>query len=347
MSLSRRSFLATGATVSTAALLAACGSASSSASGRASSSTSTLTVEHAYGTTTVPANVSRVATVAWGNQDVVLALGVLPVGMAASTFGVEDDSGMLEWTKAKVDELVAAGGETPVLFDETDGFDFEAVAATKPEIILAAYSGMTQEDYDTLAKIAPTIAFKGTAWSTGWREMTTMDGTGTGAGKQEAAAALVTDVEAVIADAVAKHPQLAGKAAGFFYATPTDMSSIGFYIPADPRAGYLKDLGLTVPASIQAAADADPSLFYVTVAAENIDTLSDVELMVMYADESELAALQGDALLGTMPAIKNGAVAYIGNGTPLSAAATPTPLAIPWGIEEYTSRIAAAADKVA
>ena len=42
-----------------------------------------------------------------------------------------------------------------MLFDETDGIDFEAVADTDPDVILAAYSGLTQEDYDTLSEIAP------------------------------------------------------------------------------------------------------------------------------------------------------------------------------------------------
>ena len=38
--------------------------------------------------------------------------------------------------------------------DRYDGIDFEAVADTQPDVILAAYSGLTQEDYDTLSKIA-------------------------------------------------------------------------------------------------------------------------------------------------------------------------------------------------
>ncbi len=32
----------------------------------------------------------------------------------------------------------------PVLFDETDGIDFEAVADTNPDVILASYSGLTR-----------------------------------------------------------------------------------------------------------------------------------------------------------------------------------------------------------
>ena len=39
-----------------------------------------VTVEHAFGTTTVESKPERIATVAWANHEVPLALGVVPVG---------------------------------------------------------------------------------------------------------------------------------------------------------------------------------------------------------------------------------------------------------------------------
>src|SRR5699024_12266049 len=69
------------------------------------------------------------------------------------------------------DKLAELGGDQPALFDETDGIDFEAVANTTPDVILAAYSGLTQEDYDLLTEIAPTVAYPEAAWATPWREM--------------------------------------------------------------------------------------------------------------------------------------------------------------------------------
>nr|WP_250649076.1 MULTISPECIES: iron-siderophore ABC transporter substrate-binding protein [unclassified Actinomyces] len=330
----------TGAVLPLGALLAACGS-----TGPAGSSGGGTTITHAFGTTEVPTEVSRIASVNWANQDVALALGIMPVGFAAQTWGVEDGSGMLAWTKEKVDELVAAGAEQPVLFDETDGIDYEAVAATTPDIILAAYSGLDQESYDTLTKIAPTVAYPSFPWTTPWREMITMDSQAMN--KEAEGKALISDLEQQITEALAPYPQIRGKAGAFFYATPADMSSIGYYTPGDPRTGFLADLGMSVPPSVQAAADADPETFFVQVAAENADTLSDVDLMVMYGDGSELAALQADPLLGTIPAIKNGAIAWVGNGTPLSASTNPGPLSIPWGIKEYLRLLGEAASKVA
>lgn len=302
--------------------------------------TSANTVEHAFGETVIPDDVERVATVGWANQDVALALGVVPVGFAAQTWGVEDGSGMLAWTKKKVDEL---GGD-PVLFDETDGIDFEAVAATDPDVILAAYSGLTQEDYDTLTKIAPTIAYPSVAWGTPWRDFIRMDAAGMN--KAEEGEALVTELESLIAEAVAAHPEIEGKSAAFFYGSTSDLSQIGYYTTTDPRTAFLADLGLAVPDSVKAASEADPSSFYVQVSAENVDALSDVDLIVMYGEESELATYQADPLIGTIPAIKNGAVVFVGNSS-FAASTNPGPLSIPWGIEEYVEKIAEAAGALA
>jgi len=60
------------------------------------------------------------------------------------------------------------------------GIDFEAVAATQPDVILAAYSGLSQSDYDTLSMIAPVVAFPNKPWSTNWRSMIRINSAGLG-----------------------------------------------------------------------------------------------------------------------------------------------------------------------
>ena len=74
--------------LSTAALLAgglaACSSsAADEQAERGSGDFTPVTIEHALGTTTLEAKPERVATVQWANHEVPLALGVVPVGMAA------------------------------------------------------------------------------------------------------------------------------------------------------------------------------------------------------------------------------------------------------------------------
>ena len=343
MTVSRKSFILGTASLSTTTLLAACGrskSASSTTSGK------TISIKHVYGTTEVPADATKVATVAWANQDVLLALGIMPLGFSKQTWGVTDGSGMLPWTKEKVDELTANGAAQPKLFDDDGGVKInpQAVNATKPEVILAVYSGMSKEEYETLSKIAPTVAYPKVAWGTPWRETIAINATAVG--KKTEGDTLVADLEKQVADAVAKHPQIKGKAAAFCYTAEGDATKFGYYTTADPRTAFLPDLGMKVPASVEKASKKNASAFNVDISTENADSLNDFDLIVMYGTESDLAAMQANSLLSQVRAIKNGAVAFVGNSDPMAASTNPGPLSIPWGIEKYVGLIATAAGKV-
>ena len=343
MTVSRKSFILGTASLSTTTLLAACGrskSASSTTPGK------TISIKHVYGTTEVPADATKVATVAWANQDVLLALGIMPLGFSKQTWGVTDGSGMLPWTKEKVDELTANGAAQPKLFDDDGGVKInpQAVNATKPEVILAVYSGMSKEEYETLSKIAPTVAYPKVAWGTPWRETIAINATAVG--KKTEGDTLVADLEKQVADAVAKHPQIKGKAAAFCYTAEGDATKFGYYTTADPRTAFLPDLGMKVPASVEKTSKENASAFNVDISTENADSLNDFDLIVMYGTESDLAAMQANSLLSQVRAIKNGAVAFVGNSDPMAASTNPGPLSIPWGIEKYVGLIATAAGKV-
>lgn len=301
-----------------------------------------VTVSHAYGETVIEAKPERVATVAWSNHDVALALGVVPVGMAAQTYGVTDGSGLHEWTAARLAEL---GAETPVLFDETDGINFEAVNEVTPDVILAGLSGITQEEYDTLSQIAPTIAFPGLSWGTSWRDTIKVNAAGMGLAAE--GDALIADLEGQISEAVAQYPQIAGKSAAFVYINPADFGTLGVYTTNDARADYLTDLGLTVPESVKGLSEGSTS-FYEDISAENADTLADVDIFVTYGTPELLTKLQADPLIGSIPAIQRGSVVLIEDGSPLSAAVSPpSALSLGWGLDKYLPLIAAAADNLA
>ena len=112
-----------------------------------SSASYPMTISHAYGETVIESQPERVATISWGNQDVPLALGIVPVGVSKANYGETDKNGLLPWTGEKYAEL---GEESPVVYDDVDGLDYEAISDSNPDIILAAYSGITQEEYDLL-----------------------------------------------------------------------------------------------------------------------------------------------------------------------------------------------------
>ncbi|WP_423206164.1 iron-siderophore ABC transporter substrate-binding protein (plasmid) [Paracoccus yeei] len=295
-----------------------------------------VTVRHALGTTTIPARPQRIATVAWANQEVPLALGIVPVGMARANFGDDDGDGVLPWVAARLKEL---GAETPVLFDEGDGIDFEAVAATRPDVILAAHSGLTRADYETLSQIAPVVAYPDQPWTTGWRDMIRLDSAGMGMAAE--GEALIRRLEGQIADTVARHPGLAGKSAMFVtHLDTTNLSLVSFYTTHDTRVQFFHDLGLTSPSSVvEASAD---GLYAGQISAERIDAFEDVDIVVTYGGRALVDAVKADPLLSHMPAVARDALVLLGND-PVGTAASPTPLSIPWVLDDYVARLAEAA----
>ena len=297
-----------------------------------------IKIKHAYGETIIESEPKNIATISWGNQDVPLALGITPVGVSKANYGETEENGLLPWTGEKYNEL---GVDKPVVFNDVDGIDYEAISDSNPDVILAAYSGITQEEYDLLSQIAPVVAYPKNAWQTLWREQITMDATAMG--KQAEGEKLVKDLDALIKEKTANYTDLKGKTAVFCYFNRADLGKFYIYLPTDPRAAYLTDLGLSFPESIsKLGADS----FSIEISAENIDVLKDADILVAYGNDDLLKALQSDALLGTVPAVKNGAVALIEDGSVLSASCTPSALSIPATIDEYLEILGAAASKV-
>lgn len=345
----RTTFLLATLSALVATSLGGCSSASeapedSTASQSSDGSTFPVTISHALGETTVEDQPERVATVGWANHEIPLSLGIVPVGMSKATWGDDDGDGVLPWVE---DALTDLGADTPVLFDETDSIPFEQIADTQPDVILAAYSGMTQEDYDQLSKIAPVVAYPDIPWGTSLDDMVTMDAAALGLAEE--AVTLNESLDAEVSQALAEHPELTDSTVLFTsFGGQQESSTIGFYVTQDPRAGFLADSGLGVPQVVREESEKATG-FWVEHSAENVEAFDDVDLIVSYGsddpteNQAALSELQADPLLGRIPAIRDGHVAFLGEG-PLSAASNPSPLSIPWGVHDYFALLADALD---
>ncbi|MDY8108896.1 ABC transporter substrate-binding protein [Fulvimarina sp. 2208YS6-2-32] len=304
----------------------------------ASASSFPMTIEHVFGTTVIEEKPERIAAVSWGNHEVPLALGIVPVGMARAGFGDDDGDGVLPWVEARLEELGAA---TPVLFDETDGIDYEAVASTRPDVILAAYSGLSRNDYETLSQIAPVVAYpaSASAWTTPWREMIRLDSAGMG--MVDEGAALIASIEAEIARSVARHPRIEGRSAMFVtHLDATNLSTINFYTAQDTRVRFFEDLGLTSPRAVEAASRSGQ--YSGSVSAERIDDFDDVDIIVTYGGDALRTAIESNPLLSKMPAVANGGLVLLGDD-PVATGANPTPLSIGWVLDDYLALLEDAA----
>lgn len=317
--------------------------ATASGSSSASAQAFPITLTNTFGDTTIDKQPERVATIAWGNHDVPIALGVVPVGFAKANYGDDDGDGVLPWAYDALEALGATGDKLPKLFDETDGVDFEGVNDTTPDVVLAAQSGLTKEDWTTLSQIAPTVSFPTVAWGTNWRDMALIDGEAIG--KKAEAQASIGEIEKQIAAALATRPDIAGKTFVYTAVDAADKSKLWIYTGVDARVQYVEDFGMTVAPSV--AGFSELSGFGGYVSSENADQLADADVLVTYGDDATLAWLQKDPLLGKIPAVKDGAVVVVPDATPFAASTSgPTILSIPWGLDKYLDLFEAAAKKV-
>ncbi|MBA8794198.1 iron complex transport system substrate-binding protein [Friedmanniella endophytica] len=194
-----------------------------------------VTIEHQFGSTTVPAAPTRVLTAGFNEQDFALAFGVEPVGVREF---LGYDAPQRPWAPASV-----RGKQLPTV--GANELDFEKVAALDPDLILAVNAYIDRAAYEKLAAIAPTVAQSGdvAAGATSWQDQTRV--TGRALGREQRADELVTEVEGRFAAARSAHPAFAGKSAAFALGSSADGSySLG---ADDYRTGWLVDLGFMVP----------------------------------------------------------------------------------------------------
>jgi len=296
-----------------------------------------VTIDHAFGATTVQAEPERVVTWGWGSADAAIALGVVPVAIPFQSYG-GDAKGVLPWIKEAVEEQ---GAELPaVLPDSAEEPPYEEIAAADPDLILAPYSGITEEQYDLLAKIAPTVAYPGEAWATPWKD--TIRIVGRALGRETQAGTLLEEIDGTLAQQAEDHPELAGKSVAMVW---DSAGTFYVYRPADARVEATLALGLESAPAVEALASGDDTFFY-TLSKERVDELES-DILVSFADTDELSkAFLTSAHGKTMSQVRNGTVAEVVGKEFIAAVSPPTALSLTWGLDEYVNVLAAAAAKV-
>lgn len=292
-----------------------------------------VTIEHAFGETVIEKAPERVATISWVNDDVALALGVVPVGMPVNEYG-GNEKGSTPWKDAKLEELDAAIGSenAPAQYSEADGIAFEDIAKSTPDVILAAYSGLSQEDYDRLTKIAPVVAYPETAYGTGWQKSTEM--IGKALGFPDKAAQLVEDTEKLIEDKAAEYPEIQGKTFIYGNLEPASGAGANVYTPNDNRPKFLASLGMEL-APVVAEKAKDEEGFFIEWSAERADELKSDIFVTWVPDASTEEAIIKDPLLGQIPAVKAGGLVAHSDNTLVLSVSAASPLSLPWALDKY------------
>ncbi|HEU4658227.1 MAG TPA: iron-siderophore ABC transporter substrate-binding protein [Capillimicrobium sp.] len=319
------------ATTAAAAALAACGGDDGGGEATAASSSAAtgafpVTVEHKFGSTTIEEEPKRVVALGYTDQDPVLALGVVPVG-------VGDFLGGYDW-RARPWAQEALGGAQPEVVAGQE-INFEAVAAQRPDLIIAINAGLKEGDYDRLSKIAPTVAQSGEYIDFGmpWDEQTLL--VGRALGRSEEAERVVEDVRARFAEVREEHPEFEGKTAILAYGGP---DGYGAYATEDTRSRFLSELGFVTPKKVDGLAGES---FYTAFSQEQF-RLMDQDVVVMYGAKEDVLK---DPAFSRLDAVKEDRVIYLDLTDQFSGAlGFASALSLPWLVDESEEMFAAAVD---
>lgn len=340
---------ATAVLAAAALTLSACatGPASSTSDASTSSSSSSqfpVTIKHVFGETTIKEQPKRVVTVSWVNDDVAIALGVVPVGVPKNEWG-GNDQGSTPWKDAALEELGAGFGsdKAPVQFSEADGVNFTEIAKLTPDVILAAYSGLTEEDYKKLNEIAPVVAHPEIAYGTSWQDSTAI--IGKALGKEAEATKLIADTEATIKEKVSKYPQIEGKSFIYGNLEPASADGVNVYTANDNRPRFLSEIGMKLASVVEDNSKGSKE-FFIPWSAEKANELESDIFVTWVPDAATTDSIKADPLLGQIPAIQKGALVADSDNTLTLSISASSPLSLPWSLDTFLPQLATAADAV-
>ncbi|HEY8491051.1 MAG TPA: iron-siderophore ABC transporter substrate-binding protein [Dehalococcoidia bacterium] len=319
-----------------AVALAACSSDGGSGGGTAGGEGDgpfPVTIQHKFGTTTIPEAPERVVSVGYHDHEALLALGVTPVAVRYN-YG-DHPYGVFPWAQ---DEL---GSATPVVLEMPDGeLDFEAIAALQPDLISAVYSGITAEEYQTLSRIAPTLAQTDAYIDFGipWQEQTRL--IGAALGRQERAEAVIAETEARFAEARRQHPEFAGKKVLLAVMRPD--GQVGLLSEQDVRVRTFTSLGFELPPEVKGLFG---DSFYAFISSEQLRLLDTADVVVWHqmSFSPGRAAIAGHPLYATLRVAREGRHLFL-DGDADDALQFSTALSLPFLLDQVVPQLAAALD---
>ena len=338
---SRRPVLSA-ALVAGAVVLAGCGSSDSSAQTTSPAASVDgafpVTVESALGDAVIDEAPERVVTLGMGSAETAIALGVTPVGIEEYPWG-SDDTGYLPWIHEALED---SGEDLPAQFTGGTEIDIEAILELEPDVILAPWSGITQEQFDTLSEIAPTVAYPDLAWSIDWdQQITTI---GTALGQPDEAQELITGIEDQFTEAAAAHPEYADVTFSYIYTT--EPGSLGVFLPDEQRVAMVRGLGLTVDPVVETF-DETEGTDSALIGLENADKLAGSDLIfTFYSDAAARAETEAQPLYQAVPAIGRGSVVAPTDQPFVTGSSIINPLTVPWALERFVPMIDEAIGKV-
>lgn len=303
--------------------------ASAAASDASGEAAFPVTIEHRYGTTTIESEPQRIVTVGLVEQDALLALDIVPVA-TTEWFG-EYPGSVWPWAQDELGDRPA-----PATVGDATAVNIEAILDQDPDLVLALYSSLTEEEYTTLSSQVPVIAQPADVidYGIGWEDLTVT--VGRAVGKEAEARALVEEVEAAFVTAQEDYPEFVG--AGAVAATPYE--GVYVYGPQDARGRFLTALGFELPSDLVAVTGEE---YGGTVSPERADLL-DLDLVIWL--DAEGVEDYGGPLYESFAVHTEGREVHLSSfDDPLGGATSfVTVLSVPYLLDGLLPKLAAAID---
>ncbi|MGJ0182104.1 iron-siderophore ABC transporter substrate-binding protein [Corynebacterium glyciniphilum] len=330
-----RTLAAVAASCLTATLLVACSSSSdTTAQDNQDDDFTPTTITHALGEAEITSKPERVVTLGQGSAETAIALGVTPVGTESYEWGA-DDSGQLPWVREAVEE---EGGELPELITGGEEVSAEEIAALDPDLVLAPWSGLTQDQYDQISEVAPTVAYPEHPWTVDWEDQITT--IATALGEPDRAEDLINGIEDDFAAVRDEHPDFADHDFAFIY-NQGPAQNMGVFLPTEQRAAMVANLGLqTAPVVEEMKDDEVVGTDSAQFSLEDADRLNDVDLIfTFYSDDANRREMHDNPVYGNVTAIRDGAEVAPTDQSFVTASSMINPLTVPWTLERYVPMI--------
>ena len=260
-----------------------------------------------------------------------LALGTAPVGVT-DWYG---DQPYATWPWAQ-DEL---GDATPEVLGTDDGLEFEKIAALAPDLIVGTNAGLTQETYDTLSQIAPTIAQSGeyTNYFEPWDVQALA--IGRAMGKEDEVTDLIAGIKDDFAEAAAAHPEWEGMSAVFLQNAFYDGNAIAYQ--EGLSTDFLTDLGFVVPPELDEYATPDGQAY---IPIENLDVLDAADVLIWGTEtDKDRSALEEEELYRRIDAVQGGNLVFTG-GELAGAIYFTSPLSLPYVLDTLVPQLETAVE---
>jgi iron complex transport system substrate-binding protein len=336
----RRTFLLSTAGAAAAFGLAACGSDDEAAGGGASTGTNAsgaaaaypIAVEHEHGKTTIEKAPERIVSYGYTDADPMLAMGVVPVGLLQ--WIPQWKRGVGAWAVPQL------GSSRPDIYSGNT-IQYEKVAASRPDLILAVTYALKKDEYDKLSQIAPTVTTVAgfPDWGTPWQSAT--EQVGRALGRTEKAKQLVAQAEARFEQAKADHPSFAGKQV--LLVAPGNNGKLNVFAPTDTRGRFVTSLGFTQPDAIKQATGGQ---FYAEISEERYDLVDVDALIVMAEDPAIRAALVKQPAYKNLKVVREGRAIMSDDLEVNMALSASTVTSIPYALDRIVPELDRALSKV-